>query len=90
MQEIFAKSHNRQVVKAAHAIASIAMCDPVFAAQASETARRGGPSAYLEESGYASLLDCGSFNSNLDEGRRVLLARLSTALLAAIIDLGVQ
>lgn len=90
MQEIFVKSQNAAIVRAVHSIASIAVREPVFAAQASETARRGGPSAYLEESGYASLLDCGSFNGAPDEGRRVLLARLSTALLAAIIDVGVQ
>ncbi|KDN38513.1 hypothetical protein K437DRAFT_22753 [Tilletiaria anomala UBC 951] len=90
MQDVFVKSQNPQVIKAVHSIASIAVCEPVFAAQAAETARRGGPSAYLEESGFASLLDCGCFHGRIDDGQRIMLARLSTALLTGLIDAGAQ
>lgn len=73
------------ILDSVHSIAQIAVSEPVFAAQALETGKRGGPSAYLEESGYASLLECGAFTP-LKDSRRLVLAKLSTALLAGIID----
>ncbi len=90
MQDVFSKSQNSAVVHAVQSIATAAMCEPVFAAQASETARRGGPSAYLEETGFVSLLDGAAFPPIYDEHRRLHVARLSTSLLTAIIDVGIN
>ncbi len=56
-----------------HGIAQTALSQPFFAAQARETAKRGGPNAYLVESGYGSLLGCGAFVP-LMEGRRHVCA----------------
>ena len=87
IREIFVNSQNGAILDAVHGIAQTAVSEPVFAAQAHETVKRGGPGAYLEESGYASLLECGAFTP-LKEGRRLVLAKLSTQLLAGLIDVG--
>ena len=90
MQDVFLHSQNAQVIQAVLGIATTALCEPLFAMQAAETARLGGPAAYLEESGFASLLDCGAFRVRIDDARRIMLARLATALLAGLIDAGAQ
>ncbi|PWN51037.1 hypothetical protein IE53DRAFT_314631 [Violaceomyces palustris] len=87
MREIFVNCQNGAILDAVHGIAQIAVSEPVFAAQAIETAKRGGPLEYLEESGYACLLECGSFTP-LKDGRRLVLAKLCTQLLAGLIDVG--
>ncbi|PWN42984.1 hypothetical protein IE81DRAFT_366164 [Ceraceosorus guamensis] len=87
MRDVFVNSQNGPILDAVHTIARIAVSEPVFAAQALETTRRGGPGAYLDETGYASLLDCGDF-APLPDVRRLTLAKLSTALLAGLIDAG--
>jgi neurofibromin 1 len=87
MREVFVNSQSGQILDAVQTIAHIGVSEPVFAAQLVETAKRGGPIAFLEESGYASLLDCGSFTP-LGEDKRMRLAKLSTALLGGLIDAG--
>lgn len=87
MREVFVNSQSAHILEAVQTIAHIGVSEPVFAAQLVETAKRGGPIAFLEESGYASLLDCGAFVS-LDDEKRLTLAKLSTALLGGLIDAG--
>lgn len=87
MREVFVNSQSGPILDAVHVIAQIAVSEPVFIAQALETARRGGPGAYLDESGYSCLLECGDFMP-LRDVRRLTLAKLSTALLAGLIDAG--
>lgn len=85
MRDVFENSQVGSLLDSIHAIAHIAASQPIFAAQARETARRGGPGVYLEETGYAALLDCGSFVP-LGNLRRMHLAELSNNLLVSLID----
>ena len=86
MREILINSQLGPIVDAVQTIAQAAIFEPVFAAQATETARRGGPDAFLEEAGFSCLLKCGSFGGPLTDARRLVLAKLSTALLASLLD----
>ncbi|CAO1638983.1 unnamed protein product [Sympodiomycopsis kandeliae] len=115
MREVLINSQSRQLLEATQAIVQTAVFEPIFNAQATETAQRGGPSAFLEEAGFAALLDCATFpqhqphpntpntnsggnNANKDssgggtesmsDARRLIMATLSTALLASLIDAG--
>lgn len=87
MREVYLNSQNELIVQSVDVIAQIATSEPIFQLQVQETKRRGGAEAYLDESGYACLLDCGSFIP-LKEARRVALAKLSAALLSGLIDAG--
>jgi len=87
MREVTINSQVAPILDAVNAIAQVAVSEPIFSAQAMETTLRGGPSAYLEESGYASLLDCGSFTP-LKDFKRLTLSKLMTALLVGLIDAG--
>jgi neurofibromin 1 len=87
MKDIFVNCSNGAILDAAHGIAQTAVSQPLFAAQARETAKLGGSGAYLEDSGYASLLGCGSF-SPLMEGRRHVLAKLCIQLVLGLTDVG--
>lgn len=90
MQAEIEKSTSPLVLTAVQAITMVAVCEPVVAAQAAETARRGGLGAYLDEAGFASFLECSSFSAapELDESQRMLVARLAASLLAGAIDAG--
>lgn len=87
MKEIFVNCSNGAILDAVHGIAQTAVSQPFFAAQAHETAKRGGPNAYLVESGYGSLLGCGAFVP-LMEGRRHVLCKLSIQLVLGLTDVG--
>ncbi|TKY89213.1 hypothetical protein EX895_001744 [Sporisorium graminicola] len=87
MKDIFVNCSNGAILDAVHGIAQTAVSQPFFAAQARETAKRGGPTAYLAESGYASLLGCGAFVP-LMEGRRHVLCKLSIQLVLGLTDVG--
>ncbi|KAK0540963.1 Ras GTPase activating protein ira2 [Tilletia horrida] len=87
MREVTINSQVAPILDAVNAIAQVAVSEPIFSAQAMETTIRGGPSAYLEESGYASLLECGSFTP-LKDFKRLTLSRLMTTLLLGLIDAG--
>ncbi|CDR87933.1 related to Neurofibromin [Sporisorium scitamineum] len=87
MKDIFVNCSNGAILDAVHGIAQTAVSQPFFAVQARETAKRGGPTAYLAESGYASLLGCGAFVP-LIEGRRHHLCRLSIQLVLGLTDVG--
>ncbi|CAD6915554.1 unnamed protein product [Tilletia controversa] len=87
MREVTINSQVAPILDAVNAIAQVAVSEPIFSAQAMETTLRGGPSAYLEESGYASLLDCGNFTP-LKDYKRLTLSKLMTALLVGLIDAG--
>ncbi|KAE8216200.1 hypothetical protein CF327_g640 [Tilletia walkeri] len=87
MREVTINSQVAPILDAVNAIAQVAVSEPIFSAQAMETTLRGGPSAYLEESGYASLLDCGNFTP-LKDFKRLTLSKLMTALLVGLIDAG--
>uniref|UniRef100_V5ET08 Ras GTPase activating protein RasGAP n=2 Tax=Kalmanozyma brasiliensis (strain GHG001) TaxID=1365824 RepID=V5ET08_KALBG len=87
MKDIFVNCSNGAILDAVHGIAQTAVSQPFFAAQARETAKRGGPTAYLVESGYASLLGCGTFVP-LMEGRRHVLCKLSIQLVLGLTDVG--
>lgn len=87
MREVYLNSQNDEIVRSVDVIAQIAIAEPIFQLQVSETQKRGGAEAYLDESGYACLLDCGAFVP-LKDARRVALAKLSAALLSGLIDAG--
>ncbi|GAC96962.1 RasGAP group protein [Pseudozyma hubeiensis SY62] len=87
MKDIFVNCSNGAILDAVHGIAQTAVSQPLFAAQARETAKRGGPNAYLAESGYGSLLGCGAFVP-LMEGRRHVLCKLSIQLVLGLTDVG--
>ncbi|KAK0555397.1 Ras GTPase activating protein ira2 [Tilletia horrida] len=87
MREVTINSQVAPILDAVNAIAQVAVSEPIFSAQAKETSLRGGPSAYLEESGYAGLLDCGNFVP-LGDYKRLQLSRLLTSLLIGLIDAG--
>lgn len=87
MKDVFVNCSNGAILDAVHGIAQTALSQPFFAAQARETAKRGGPNAYLVESGYGSLLGCGAFVP-LMEGRRHVLCKLSIQLVLGLTDVG--
>ena len=87
MKDVFVNCSNGAILDAVHGIAQTAVSQPFFAAQARETAIRGGPNAYLAESGYGSLLGCGAFVP-LMEGRRHVLCKLSIQLVLGLTDVG--
>ncbi|SPO22404.1 related to Neurofibromin [Ustilago trichophora] len=87
MKDIFVNCSNGAILDAVHGIAQTAVSQPFFAAQARETQKRGGPNAYLAESGYGSLLTCGAFIP-LMEGRRHVLCKLSIQLVLGLTDVG--
>lgn len=87
IKELYLNCQNEDILKSVDIITKVAISEPIFQLQFQETKKRGGAEAYLEESGYASLLDCGNF-SPLKDSRRVTLAKLSTALLGGLIDAG--
>lgn len=87
IKEIYLNCQNEDILKSVDAITKVAISEPIFQLQFQETKNRGGAEAYLEESGYASLLDCDNF-SPLKDSRRMALAKLSTALLSGLIDAG--
>ncbi|SOV02504.1 related to neurofibromin [Ustilago sp. UG-2017a] len=87
MKDVFLNCSNGAILDAVHGIAQTAVSQPLFAAQARETAKRGGPTAYLAESGYGSLLGCGAFVP-LMEGRRHVLCKLSIQLVLGLTDVG--
>lgn len=90
MQTEIESSTNALALDAVQTITAVAVCEPVVAAQAAETARRGGLGAYLDEAGFASFLECGAFSAapELDESQRVLVARLASSMLLGVIDAG--
>ncbi|UZJ51578.1 hypothetical protein CBS101457_000898 [Exobasidium rhododendri] len=87
IKEIYLNCQNEEILKSVDVITKVAISEPIFQLQFQETKKRGGAEAYLEESGYACLLDCGTFTP-LKDSRRVALAKLSTALLSGLIDAG--
>ncbi|CAO1614414.1 unnamed protein product [Parajaminaea phylloscopi] len=86
LREIMVNSQSGRLLCAVQAIMQAATFEPVFAAQAAETARRGGPGAFLGEAGFSKLLDCGAFAGPLSDARRLVMAKFSTALLASLIE----
>lgn len=86
LREILVNSQSGRLLGAVQTIAQAAVFEPVFAAQASETARRGGPTAFLEEAGFSTLLECGAFAGPLSDARRLVMAKFTTSLLAGLID----
>ncbi|SNX82669.1 related to Neurofibromin [Melanopsichium pennsylvanicum] len=87
MKDVFVNCSNGAILDAVHGIAQTAVSQPFFAAQARETQKRGGPNAYLVESGYGSLLACGAFVP-LMEARRHVLCKLSIQLVLGLTDVG--
>lgn len=113
MREVLVNSQSPQLLEATQAIVQTAVFEPIFNAQAVETARRGGPAAFLEEAGFSSLLDCSTFTStasqsisggpggagsgpgtvngppeSMTDSKRMVMASLTNALLASLIDAG--
>lgn len=87
IKEIYLNCQNEEILKSVDIITKVAISEPIFQLQFQETRKRGGAEAYLDESGYACLLDCANFTP-LKDSRRVALAKLSTALLSGLIDAG--
>jgi neurofibromin 1 len=85
MRDVYLSSQNEDITRSVDTMAQIAISEPIFQLQVQETKRRGGAEAYLDESGYVYLLECGDFVP-LRDTRRMVLAKLATSVLSGLTD----